>query len=307
MQPQNMEPEAPASNGTSRAVRAAAALCVAGDPEEGLISPSVFTHSLVLKAAAILTAAGSVGGILSILWGAGLVGVEVKDFLVGAIYTLTLGGALYLSGTLTAKRAALIAATVVVFQAWNTVFYHTPQIASLVIILGLWLPAYWVVTRPADMAALGLDAKSLGAKFAWGLIVGLALSSYMAWAMKNYGFSFKIQPWRLILNSAQVFPMYLMVFCLFFLVWNKLKSWGATPAQLIAGLAVMSAALNAPSFFCVTISTNTGAATGISGFFAVTVIMVLSTQLTFWRLRSAIPAACLFTAMADLLIITGLS
>ena len=101
--------------------------------------------------------------------------------------------------------------------------------------------------------------------------------------------------------------MYAAIFSLLFMVWNRLKEWGLSPAGLLIALAILSVSLNVPTFACVAAATNTRPATALAGFTAVTVIMILSMHITFGKFRSAIPVACLFTALADLLIMTGLT
>lgn len=290
-----------------RDTAAAACIRVVGDPGGELITLGVFRQSLVLKAAAILAVASSIAGLLSILWGIHAINVVVKDFLVGAIYAMSLGGALLLSGKLDTKRTILIGATIVAAISWNVLFHHILPLVACIIFLELWLPVYWILTSPADMQALGLEKKGLFINVLAGLILAGALASYIAWGMKNYGFTLNIEPWRLIVNSAGVFPMYLAVFCLFFMVWNRLKAWGVSTTRTLLAITIMSVAISAPSFLCVAVAVNMPPGTAIAGFIASTVIMILSTHLTFGRFRSVIPAACLFTAIADLLLIIGLS
>lgn len=262
---------------------------------------------LVFQAAAILACASLVSGGLSILYDKGLIRMESKDFLVGIIYFMTLGGALHLSGKLGARRAALLAGNTVVFQAWNTMFFSIPPIGAFVVVLGLWVPVYWTLTDPETMERLGLGAKGFAVNFLTGLALAAALTAYLSWGMSNFGFTFNIDPWRLIVNAAQVLPMYAAIFSLLFMVWNRLKDWGLSPAGLLIALAILSVSLNVPTFACVAVATNTQPATALAGFTAVTVIMILSMHFTFGKFRSAIPAACLFTALADLLIMTGLT
>jgi hypothetical protein len=269
--------------------------------------PGAFSGSIVITASLILAFGSLVSGVLSIFWEKGAITVEIKDMLVGALYILGFGGALLFSGGLTAKRALMLAAATVLFQTWNTLFFSNPPVVTFVVALGLWLPAYWTVSDPAGMEKLGLGRKGLIVNSIAGLAIAAALALYMAWGMKNFGFDFNIEPWRLAVNTAQVLPMYLAIFCLFYSVWNKLKSLGTAPSGLLIALTIMSLFLNAPSFAGVAIATKTPLGTTIAGFAASVVVMILSTYLTFTKLRSAVPAACLFSALAALLLITGLT
>jgi hypothetical protein len=100
--------------------------------------------------------------------------------------------------------------------------------------------------------------------------------------------------------------MYLAVFCLFFTVWNRIKLTGLSSVGMLLTLAFLSASLNAPVFILVGVATKTPLFTSMAGLAAITGVMSVSTYLTFVRFRSALPAACLFTAMSALLYITGL-
>ncbi|HPI76003.1 MAG TPA: hypothetical protein PLK80_04660 [bacterium] len=296
-----------AVHASSYGVAVAADISAAMDSLREQSRPGAFANSTVITASLILALGSLVSGVLSIFWEKGAITVETKDILVGALYILGFGGALLFSGGLTAKRALMLAAATVLFQTWNTIFYSNPPVVTLVFALGLWLPAYWTVSDPAAMEKLGLVRKGLVVNSIAGLAIAAALALYMAWGMKNFGFDFKIEPWRLIVNTAQVFPMYLAVFCLFFAVWNKLKSWGASPSDMLIALAFMSVFLSAPSFAGVAIATKTPLGTTVAGLAASVVIMILSTYITFSKFRSAVPAACLFSALAALLLITGLT
>jgi hypothetical protein len=285
--------------------RVAAAVSIVGDPPAEWTSPGIFSQPLLFKASAILAVSGVIAGILSILYARHMIGVTEKDFLVGSYYAIMFGGALRLSGKLDAKRAAMLIASVIVFQTWNTLFFHTP-LAVVVVALGLWLPLYWMWTDPDTMKELGLVKKGIPVYFLTGLMMAAALVSYFAWGMKNFGFTFKIEPWRLIVNSAQVLPMYISIFCFLFMVWNRLKSIGLSPIAMLLALAILSASLNAPVFILVGKATGTPLFISLAGFASITGVMALSTHLTFGRFRSALPAACLFTAMSTLLLLTGL-
>lgn len=304
--PQTSSRTAPSQN-PAYGASAAASIEIVCDSSAEWSAPGVLKQRLLFQAAAILACASLVSGGLSILYDKGLIRMESKDFLVGIIYFMTLGGALHLSGKLGTRRAALLAGNTVVFQAWNTVFFSVPPIGAFVVVLGLWVPVYWTLTDPETMERLGLGAKGFAVNFLTGLALAAALTAYLSWGMSNFGFTFKIELWRLTVNAAQVLPMYAAIFSLLFMVWNRLKEWGLSPAGLLIALAILSVSLNVPTFACVAAATNTSPATALAGFTAVTVIMILSMHFTFGKFRSAIPAACLFTALADLLIMTGLT
>ncbi|GEM_PF-1721756 len=288
-------------------VAVAADISAAMDSFQEQSRPGAFANSIIIKASIILAFGSLVSGVLSIFWGKGAISVETKDILVGTLYILGFGGALIFSGGLTVKRALLLATATILFQTWNTLFFSNPPVAAFVLALGLWLPAYWTISDPDAMEKLGLGRKGLIVNSIAGLAISAALALYMAWGMNNFGFDFKIEPWRLIVNTAQVFPMYLAVFCLFFAVWNRLKLWGTSPSGMLIALALMSVFLSAPSFAGVAIVTKTPLGTAVAGLAASVVIMILSTYITFSKFRSAVPAACLFTALAALLLITGLT
>jgi len=291
---------------THNAGAAAAAIRVVGNPEGRWINPGVFSRPVLLKASAILALGSFVSGVFSLLYARKAVSVTQKDFLVGAFYLIMFSGVLRLSGKLNAKRAAMLVANVVVFQTWNTLFFNKSPLEVGVVLIGLWLPFYWMYVDPEMMIEMGLVKKRIPAYFLAGVVMAASLVSYSAWGMKNFGFTFKIDAWRLIENSAQVLPMYLSIFCMMYFAWNKLKSQGLSSVEMLLALTFMSACINVPAFALVGLASRTPFFVTSAGFMLITGIMALSMHLTFGRFRSALPEACLFTAMSALLLMTGL-
>lgn len=287
-------------------IAAAVSIKVTGDFSGEDIKQSVFRDRLVIKAAIILLAGSAVAGVMSILLDMDLVSVVTKDILIGVIYILSFAGALGLSGNLDAKRLGLLVANAALFQTWNSLFFDT-RLAYFTFAIEMWLPVYWTLAHPSVMKNLGLSKKGFLLNIAAGLIISGFLATYVAWGMKNYGFDFTIDPSRIILNSGGLFTIYVSVFSLFFMVWNKLRSWGISRNGIILALAIMSVSINAPSFICVSMTSHTPPLTAVAGFLASATVMILMTNITFEKLRSPIPATILFTALQNLLLITGLT
>ncbi|HOC92515.1 MAG TPA: hypothetical protein PKH33_09115 [bacterium] len=269
-------------------------------------APGIFSRPLMLVAAAVLCVAGIIAGVFSILYAKNIISVTVKDCLVGSYIFIMYGSALLLSGKLDRKRAAALTLSVIAFQAWNTLFFHTPHLAVFVIVLGLWLPFYWLWTDPESMKEIGLVKTGIAMNLLAGIAMSAAFVSYIAWGMANFGFSFEIEIWRLIVNSAQVLPMFLAIFAFFFMVWEKLRLTGLSSMSMLVALVILSASLNAPNFILFGAASDTPFVITLAGFTAITVIMALTTSVVFSTFRSALPAACLFTAMSALLFMAGL-
>jgi hypothetical protein len=269
-------------------------------------APGIFSRPLMFIAVAILFVAGIIAGVLSILYARNMISVTVKDCLVGSYYFIMYGSALILSGNLDRKRAAALTLSAIAFQVWNTLFFHTPHLAVFVIVFGLWLPFYWLWTNPESMKKIGLVKTGIAINLLVGIAMSAAFVSYMAWGMVNFGFSFEIEIWRLIVNSAQVLPMFLAIFAFFFMVWEKLRLTGLSSMSMLVALVILSVSLNAPTFILFGAASDTPFVITLAGFTAITVIMALTTSVIFTTFRNALPAACLFTAMSALLFMTGL-
>lgn len=287
-------------------IAAAVSISVTGDHVGEYLRQNVFREFLVYKAAVILLVASSIAGILSILIVKNLISIQTKDLLIGAIYILCLGGALLLSGNLSGKLVLMLVANTAFFQSWNYLFFES-RLAYLTFCIEIWLPIYWTLAYPSVMDKLGLSKKGLLANFSVGIIVGSIFMSYTAWGMKNFGFDFTLDARGIILNSGALTTIYLSIFCLFFMVWRKLRSWGISRNEITLALAIMSVSINAPSFICVSVISHTPPQTAFAGFIASTAIMILATNVTFEKLRSPIPATILFMALQNLLLITGIT
>lgn len=284
----------------------AAAIHVISKPSDDWYAPVIWKQSILFKAAAILLTASIISGVLSFLYARHMIRVTEKDFLTGSYYILTFGGSFWFLGRLDAKRASMLIANVILFQTWNTLFLQKPRVEIFILVIHLWLPFYWIWTDPEVMKKMGLVKKGIPVFLFTGLVMSIALVSYLAWGMSNFGFSLKVEPWRLIINSAQVFGMYLAIFCLFYTVWHKLKLTGMSPMSILVSLAFLSLVMNAPVFTLVALGTRTPLSVAMAGLAAITGIMALVTHLTFEKFRSTVPAACAFTAMSALLLMSGL-
>ncbi len=288
------------------AARTASSIHVLEASGEVWANHGIFSQNLITKASAVLAVAGIITGILSILYSRKIISVEEKDVLVGVYYVLMFGSALRIAGKLDKKHSLMLIGNTILFQTWNTVFYHKPVLAGFIIVLGLWLPIYWMWSDPGMMKDMGFAKKNMHIHLLTGLLLAVTIAGYFAWGVSNYGFKFRLEPWRVFFNTVQVFPMYITIFGFFHIVWNRLKTLGLSPISILLALGIMSAALNAPVFLLVGIATSTPPAQSFGGFAAITCIMALTTHLTFRKFRSALPSACLFTAMSNLLLIYGL-
>lgn len=269
-------------------------------------NPGIFSQPILFTSAVILSVAGIIAGIFSVLYANDTISVTVKDCLVGSYYFIMYGCALHLSGKLDKKRAVMLTFSVIVFQGWNTLFFHTPHLSVVVIILGLWLPFYWMWTDPESTKEIGLVKSGITMNLLVGIVMSAAFVSYIAWGMFNFGFSLKFDLWRLIVNSAQVLPMFLAIFTFFFMVWEKLRLTGLSSMSMLLSLVILSVSLNAPNFVLFGWASDTPFVMTLAGLTAITVIMALTTSITFTTFRSALPAAFLFTVMSALLFMSGL-